>query len=206
MCHKIFSFVFWKVTWFQNDSFFNSSEDMICEIMTWKNEECILLSDVFEFITETAYVFFMRAFFICVDCYHLLYLTIRIHKTILIMIFFLITIKTFIFCETSFLFIWFSRSILCMNSINIHEIVCKNRQIQKCENNRLRISLSIWLSILLSLIETEIFINSLTQSSKFSKNWQHVFIYQLILNFIEYCSSQSSDFHVFVSVQFTHQC
>ena len=121
--------------------------------------------------------FFHESIFVCVDCYYLSYLTVRICKAILMIMFFLIAIKTFIFCETSFLFIWFDRNVLCANDIDIHEIMCRDRQIQKCESDKLRISLSIWLLILWNLIEIKIFINLLTQNSKFDKNWWHVFIY-----------------------------
>ena len=148
---------------------------------------------------------FCESIFICVNHYHLSYLTVKICKTILMTMFFLITIKTFIFCEISFSFIWFDRDVLCTDDVDIHEIMCKNRQIQKCESSRSKISLSIWLLISWSLIETEIFINSLTQNSKLSKSWQHVSIYQLISDFVEYCFLQNNDLHIFISVQFTHQ-
>ena len=114
--------------------------------------------------------FLHESIFICVNYHHLLYLIIRICRAVFMMMFFLITIKIFIFCEMSFLFIWFSRSILCVNNINIHEIIIRNRQIWRCENNRLKVLLSIWLLILWNLIKTEIFINLLTQSSEFSEN------------------------------------
>jgi len=54
--------MFWKAIWSQNDSFFNSSENMIHEIMTWKNEKHVFLSDIFELITEITYIFFMKTF------------------------------------------------------------------------------------------------------------------------------------------------
>src|SRR5436190_1778138 len=51
------------------------------------------------------FCFLCDSVFIHVNHYHLSYLTVRICETILMMMFSLITIKTFIFCEMSFLFI-----------------------------------------------------------------------------------------------------
>ena len=105
--------------------------------------------------------FSYKSIFIHIDCHHLLYLTVRICRAIFMTIFSLTAIKTFIFYEMSFSFIWSDRDILCANNVDIHEIVCRNKQIQKCENDRLKILLNIWLLISWSLIETKIFINLL---------------------------------------------
>ena len=44
------------MTWFQNNSFSDSSEDMIHDVTTWKNVECFL-SDVFKLVMNMIYVF-----------------------------------------------------------------------------------------------------------------------------------------------------
>ena len=114
--------------------------------------------------------FFHESIFVHIDCYYLSYFIVRIYRAIFITMFFLITTETFIFYEMSFLFIWSNRNVLCVNDVDIHEIVCKDEQIQKCKSNKLRVSLSIWLLISWNLIEIKIFINLLTQNSKFDKN------------------------------------
>ena len=160
MCHEFFFCILksnliseWLVFWFiwKHDMWSN-------DIKKWRM--CSLIW-CFQTHHKNDICFFCENIFVCIDCYYLLYLTVRICRAILMTMFFLIIIKTFIFCETSFSFIWFSRSILCASSIDIHEIVCKDKQIQKYRNNKLKVLLSIWLLISWSLIETEIFINLL---------------------------------------------
>ena len=87
--------------------------------------------------------FFYESIFVCVDHCCLSYFIVEICRAISVTMFFLTAIKTFILCETSFSFIWFDRNVLCASSIDIYEIMYKNKQIQKCENNRLKISLNV---------------------------------------------------------------
>ena len=112
--------------------------------------------------------------FVQIDYYYLLYFIIRICRTVFIIIFFLITVKIFIFCEIIFSFIQSDRNVLYLCNINIHEIMYKDRWVQEYWDDKLKNSLSVWLFVLWNLIEMKIFINLLIENDKFCKNWWYV--------------------------------
>ena len=137
-----------------------------------------------------------------------MYFTVWIHETILMSVFFLIAVKTCIFCNAVFLFFWISWSIeSCI--INIHKIVsdCNYiswRCIHFCEWDHSICWLCNDFSKSCRLIISEILINLLIQNSKFAQDFWHFLSHKLSMNLIRNHTSQCSNFNWFISIQFIY--
>ena len=124
--------------------------------------------------------------------------------TIFLMMTEFFTLKTQVFCDSVLSFIRVQGSISVMNSVNVHWIWGRDSRcwcVCWSDGQRFHVHLS---SVVSDSISTKIFINTLTDCSKFRESCWQFSIYQLFLNFIEDGSFQSCNFSIFISVELIH--